>query len=118
MTRIKYKEAAKLEVKKGKPAIGEKPRKAELKKLYVKESKSIRDVAETLGCSKDMIYRSLREYRIEMRNQSVKKSKLQDYELSFLKREIRKNGFYQVANELGVHHTTLRRYIKKISYYG
>jgi len=54
MVRIKYKEAAGLEVKRGKPAIGKKPAKKELKILYVKESKSIREVAKILGCSKDM----------------------------------------------------------------
>jgi len=41
MARIKYKEAAGQKVKRGKPAIGKKPGKAELKKLYVKKSKSI-----------------------------------------------------------------------------
>ena len=56
MARIKYKEAVGLEAKKGKPAIGKRPEKAELKKLYVTESKSIREIAEILGCSKDMVH--------------------------------------------------------------
>jgi len=38
-----------MKVKKDKPAIGRRPTKAELEKLYVKESKSIREAAETLG---------------------------------------------------------------------
>ncbi len=34
MARIKYREAVGVEVKKGKPALGRKPNKSELKKLY------------------------------------------------------------------------------------
>ena len=40
MARIKYREAIGLDVKRGKPSIGKKPRKSELKRLYIKESKS------------------------------------------------------------------------------
>ena len=45
MARIKYKEAAGLEVKRGRPPVGPAPSKAALVKLYVKESRSVRDVA-------------------------------------------------------------------------
>jgi len=45
MARIKYQEAAGLEVKRGRPPVGPAPSKADLVKLYVKESRSIRDVA-------------------------------------------------------------------------
>ena len=78
MARIKYKKAAGLEVKRGKPPIGKKPSKAELKKLYIKESKSIREVAEILGCTKDMIYRALKEYGFELRP-GFNRSKLRKY---------------------------------------
>lgn len=114
MPRIKYKEAVGFEVKKGKPTIGKRPEKVELKKLYVKESKSIREIAELLGCSKDMIYRTLIEYGIERRNHRIKRSRLQDYELAFLKKEIKCKGYNQLANELKVHNTTLRRYMEKM----
>jgi len=114
MARIKYKEVAKLEVKRGKPAIGKKPGKAELRRLYIKESRSIREVAEIIGCSKDMVYRALKECGIERRKQSEKRSQLMNYDLSHLKREIRKKGYSQVARELVVHKSTLTRYMKKL----
>jgi len=72
MARIKYKEVAGLKVKRGKPASGKKPGKAELKRLYIKESKSIRKVADVLGCSKDMVYRALKECGIERRSGDIK----------------------------------------------
>ena len=49
----------------------------------------------------------------EDRESVEKRSQLHDYDLSFLKWEIKKKGFNQVAKELDVHNTTLRRYIKK-----
>ena len=110
MVRIKYKEAAGLEVKKGKPSIGMKPSKANLKKLYVKESKSIREVADILGCSKDMVYRTLREYGIEIRLDN-KRSKLRTYDQYFLKQEVKRKGITKTAKELSVDVRTLRKYI-------
>lgn len=114
MLRIKYQEAVGQKVKTGKPAIGDKPSKVELKKLYVKESRSMREVAEILGCSKDMVYRALKECGIERRKQYEKRSQLMNYDLSHLKREIRKKGNSQVARKLGIHKSTLTRYMKKL----
>jgi transposase len=111
MARMKYKETAGLEAKKGKLPIGKKPSKAELKRLYLKESKTIREVAEILGCSKDMVYRSLKEYGIEMRFKT-RRSQLRVHELAYLRSEIDDKGYKQVAAELGVGVTTLRDYIK------
>lgn len=111
MPRIKYKEAIGLKAKKGKPAIGKRPEKAELKKLYVKESKSIREIAETIGCSKDMVYRSLGEFGIEVRSKT-RRSQLRVYEINYLRNEIKIKGYKQVATELGVGITTLRDYIR------
>jgi len=112
MARIKYKEAAGFAVKKGKPAIGMKPRKAELQRLYVKESKSIREVADVLGYSKDMVYRSLKEYGFELRP-GFNRSKLRVYDLAYLKREVSKKGSGNIEKELGVDVSTLRKHIKK-----
>jgi len=111
MTRIKYKETVGLDVKPGRQSLGDKPDKNVLRRLYVRDSKSIREVAEILGCSKDMIYRSLKEYGIE-RRAKVKRSQLRAYKPSFLKRVIGKRGFRQVATELRVGITTLRDYMK------
>ena len=109
---MKYKEAAGLKVKKGKPAIGKKPSNAELKRLYVKESRSIREVAKILGCSKDMIYRELKEYEIE-RRPGFKRSKLRNYMPSYLRKEVKEKGSEQVARELGITTRTLRKYTDK-----
>ena len=97
----------------GKPATGTKPGKTELRKLYMKESRSVRDIAVILECSKDMVYRALKEYGIQRRKHVEKRSRLKEYNLSFLKKEIRHKGFNQVACELGVHNTTLRRHIER-----
>lgn len=111
MARIKYKEAAGIEAKKGKPSAGRKPEKTELKKLYIKESRSIREAAEIMGCSKDMVYRGLKEYKIEIRP-GYNRSKLRIYDLAYLKREIKKKGYKEFALELGVDVSTLRKHIK------
>ncbi len=112
MARIKYKEAIGMSVEKGRPSIGRMPERKELLKLYIKESKSIREVAEVLGCSKDMVYRSLKEYGIE-RRQGFKRSILRDYKPSYLRKEVKEKGSEQVAKELGITTRTLRKYTKK-----
>lgn len=97
---------------------GVKPDKSQLLKLYVRESRSIRETAIILGCSKDMIYRTLQKYGLERRDYRQKRSQLQDYKLPDLKRAIKLKGFNQVAAELGVHNTTLRRYMEKMKLQG
>ena len=112
MANIRYKEAVGLEVKKGKVAIGMKPNKEELEKLYTKESKSIRKIANILGCSKDMIYRALLEHGIEMR-QHTRESKLSKYSIEDLQKIVSKEGYRGAARILGVGYTTLRAYLKR-----
>jgi transcriptional regulator with PAS, ATPase and Fis domain len=111
MARIKYKEAAGLKVKRGRPS-SKKPSKAELRRLYVRESKSIREVAEILGCSKDMIYRCLKEYGIERRAR-VPKSSLAQYEIQHLREMVGREGYNQTAEKLGVGRAALWMYIKR-----
>ena len=48
MARIKHQEAIGLEVKRGRPLAGPAPIKDQLVKLYVKESRSIRDGAAAI----------------------------------------------------------------------
>jgi DNA invertase Pin-like site-specific DNA recombinase len=112
MARIKYKEASGLEVKKGRPPIGKKPDKSDLKKLYTKESRSIREIAEILGCSKDRVYRSLQEYGIERRPHS-RISKLSNYGHEELRDIVLSEGYRGAARSLGVGYTTLRLYLKR-----
>jgi len=112
MVRIKYKEAAGLEVKKGRSAKGNKPGKAELKRLYIKESKSIREVADVLGCSKDMVYRTLKECRIDRRPHTWS-PKLERFDLEFIRETVSQKGYRKGAKELGVDKSTLFRYLKR-----
>ncbi|MBD3203712.1 hypothetical protein GF327_05415 [Candidatus Woesearchaeota archaeon] len=109
--RIKYKEAAGFEVKKGKPAKGKKPKKETLQKLYIDESKAIREIADILDCSKDMIYRALKEYGIERRSKA-RKPKLSKYDLKYINETVREKGYRKSAQELGVDKSTLFRYLK------
>ena len=82
--RIPYQKAIGQKTKRGRPSIGNKPEKKELIKFYIKEAKSIREIAELLGCSKDMVYRSLKDNEI-LRRPDNKRSKLTKYEKSFLR---------------------------------
>lgn len=109
--RIPYKKVIGQEVKQGRPSIGTKPERKELQRLYIKESKAIREVAEVLGCSKDMVYRSLQEYGIEIRT-NKRRSKLEKYRLSELKKGIRVKSIRGYAIELGVDESTLRHHLK------
>lgn len=113
MARIKYKEAAGLKAKRGKPPIGSQPDKAELKRLYIKESKSIREVAEILGCTKDRVYRALKEYRIELRN-NVKRSERRKQNRQALLSLVEKNGVRGAARELEVAPSTLSRFLRSL----
>ena len=114
MARIKYKEALGLRVRKGKPPIGNKPSKTALRRLYIRESKSIREIANLLGCTKDMVYRALREYEIKRRERSkTKESVLSRYPLSHLEDKIAKDGYREAAKKLGVGSSTLYFYVKR-----
>lgn len=114
MVRIRYKEAAGLEAKKGKPSVGKKPERSELRKLYVKESKSIREIAQILGCSKDMVHRSLQECGIERRPHTLS-PKLEIFDLEFIRETVGQKGYRKGAKELGVDKSTIYRYLKRMS---
>jgi transposase len=113
MSRIKYKEAAGLEAKSGKPPIGKQPSISELKRLYIKESRSIREVAKILGHSKDRVYRSLKEYGIERRAHTWEPW-LSQYNIEFLRKAVKKRGYRKAALELCVDKSTLYRYLKRM----
>ena len=112
MPRILYQEAIGLEVKRGRPAKGNKPSKKELMKLYVNEGKPIREIAEKTGCTKDMIFRGLKEYSIETRAH-VRRTKLWNYDLETLEKEIKEKGTREFAREIGVLESTLRYHVKR-----
>jgi len=111
MSRIKYQEAIGLEVKRGRPAAGPAPAKDQLVKLYVREGRSVRDVAAVLGTTKDAVHRALKKYKIAARS-NVSRSKLRTIPLRDLKAAIRDNGIRGTARALGVDHSTLRHHLK------
>lgn len=108
--RIQYKKVIGQKTKRGRPSKGNKPEKKELIKLYINEAKSIREIAEHLECSKDIVYRSLREYEIS-RRPDKKRSKLTKFEKSFLKMEVKKKGITKTAKEIKVDTRTLKKFI-------
>ena len=111
MARIKYQEALGLEVKRGRPAKGNKPLKKEIIKLYVKESKSIREVAKELRCTKDMVARALINYGITRRS-SAPRSSLIKYDLKTLEAGILTKGLRGFGRDLGVNPSTLLHYMR------
>jgi hypothetical protein len=111
MARIKYHEAAGLEVKRGRPPAGPAQSKADLVKFYVKKGRSVRDVAAVLGCSKDVVHRALTEYGIKARS-NARRSMLRTICLQDLKAAVRDKGLRGTASELGVDKSTLRHHLK------
>jgi len=111
MARIKYQEAAGLEVKRGRPPAGPAPSKEDLTRLYVKEGRSVRDVAAALGCSKDMVHRRLRVYGIKVRAGARRGSALLKYPLSDLRAMVKEKGIRGSARVLGVNPSTLLHHL-------
>lgn len=114
MAKIGYKAVLGLEVKRGKPSLGKRPAKDELYRLYVKKGKSIREIAEISGCSKDMISRALKEYGIERRPGSKgKTSKLNKFKISELMLMANNKGITRAAKDLKVDIRTLKSFIER-----
>lgn len=91
--------------------MGSKASKTVLRRLYVGESRSIREIASLLGCTKDMVYRALKEYGIEARTKASR-SQLRTIPLEDLKSAVRGKGLRGAARDLGVDHSTLRHHLK------
>ncbi|MCJ7588908.1 MAG: hypothetical protein MUQ00_13560 [Candidatus Aminicenantes bacterium] len=111
MGRIKYQEAAGMEVKRGRPPTGPAPSKADLVKLYVKEGRSVRDVAAVLGCTKDSVHRALAGYGIKARSKA-RRSGLRTIRLQDLKSAVKDKGLRGTARDLGINEGTLRHHLK------
>lgn len=95
----------------GRPPSGIAPPKKVLFQLYDEERKSIREIGEILGCSKDMVARALKAYGIEARTR-VRRSGLAKYKREALEATVREKGVRGTARELGVNASTLSRYLR------
>jgi hypothetical protein len=113
MARIKYQEAAGLEVKRGRPPSGPPPGKGELIKLYVKEGRAVRDVAAALGCSKDAVHRALKKFGIEVRP-PAKRSRLWKVDRARLFSDLIEKGVEGTATAAGVSKRTLQYHLAKL----
>jgi len=111
MERTKHSEQPGEKRGRGKPPIGTKPSKAVLRRLYVTESRSIREIGNLQGCTKDMVARALKEYGIEART-NASRSRLRTIPLQDLEAAIRDKGLRGAARDLGVDHSTLRHHLK------
>jgi len=111
MPRIKYKEAIGLEVKRGRPSAGPAPSKANLVKLYVKEERSVRDIAAALGCSKDAVHQAMKQYGIAARP-NASRSKLRTISLRDIEAGIKAKGIRGLARDIGVDEGTIRHHLQ------
>jgi len=96
--------------RKPKPAhrpITVRPRKDRFLSFYKNEGLSFRSIAEKLVCSKNIIYRALKEYGIELRGHSEKRSRLADYDVNQLIAEVRQIGLRAMVREMGVRYPAL-----------
>jgi transposase len=113
MARIRYKEAAGIEVKRGRPPAGPPPLKADLVRLYVQEGQSVRDVAAALGCSKDMVHRRLKEFGIKVRP-PAKRSRLRKLDQGKLFAAIAEKGIDRTAADWDIPMRTLTEYLARL----
>ena len=97
----------------GRPPSGKAPSNRDLVRLYVNEGKAIREVAEALGCSKDMVARALKAYGIEART-NAKRSGLIQYGAKVLETLVKEKGIRGTAKELGVSPSTLSRFMRSV----
>ena len=113
MGRIKYQEAIGQKPKRGRPASGPTPSKTDLVNLYVKESRSVREVATALGCTKDAVHRALARFGIKTRS-NASRSSLRRIPLQDLKAAIQEKGIRGTSRDIGVDEGTIRHYLKAI----
>jgi transposase len=87
------------------------PSKKVLLRLYVEEGRSIREIGETLNCSKDMVARALKAYGIEARTR-VRRSGLAKLDKEALESSVKAKGVRGTALELRVNASTLSRFLR------
>ena len=77
----------------------------------MKECRSIREIADILGYSKDKVYRALKDHGISRRSR-VRRSRLEQYSLKHIREKIEKDGMGKAADSLGVSRQFLRRHLR------
>ena len=87
-------------------------REEDLKKLYVDEGRSVRDIAGILKCSKDAVHRRLQELGVERRGKA-RAPKLSQYSDAHIMAALKERGYRKAAVELGVGKSTLLRYVQR-----
>ena len=105
------KQIASLKGRGGRPPYKKKPSKDDLRRLYKAEDRSVREIADLLGCSKDIVFRCLKEYQIEART-NVRRSFLRQYDLANLEAGVREKGIRGLARELAIDESTLRHHLR------
>jgi hypothetical protein len=85
--------------------------KDEIERLYQQDQRSIRDIAEMFGCSKDIVYRCLKEYGIKLRT-NARRSSLRQYDLKYLEDGVKLKGLRGFARELRVDSSTLLHHLR------
>ena len=95
----------------GRQSIRRRPKKAELRMYYERQGKSVREIAEQLGCSKDMVFRCLKEYQIKART-NARRSSLRRYDLQYLEEGVKRQGLRGFARELRIDNSTLLHHIR------
>jgi len=95
----------------GRPPYKIRPLEDDLRRLYEAEGRSVRDIANLLGCSKDIVFRCLREYKITPRT-NARRSFLRQHDIADLEAGVREKGIRGLAKELGIDESTLRHHLK------
>ena len=111
MPKIRYEQVLGREAKRGRPSASAKPEKAELVRLYVQESRSIREIAEKLGCKKDVVHYWLKKYGIQTRR-NASRSQLRNIPLEEIESKIGELGIRGYARQIGVAEGTIRHHRK------
>ena len=84
-----------------------------LEALYLEKKSSIRDIAELLGWSKDKVFRLIEYYGIK-RDRRIRRPKISNISLEYLKKEFKTKSKNQVAKELGISRATLYNYLSRL----
>lgn len=84
-----------------------------LEALYIKQGKTIREIADLLGWKKDKVHWWLQKYDIK-RDKRIRKTKITDLSLEYLEREFDTKSKKQVAKDLGISRATLYNYLTEL----